>query len=130
MAWFKKAKTEHRQPASPAGETPAAVSSGTTHIGPGLRIRGNIAGKDPIRIEGRLEGDILLESELVILPAAQLQGNLKARQMIVGGTVEGELETTGKLQIQNGAVVSGNIRTAELQIREGAVINGRVSMES
>ena len=131
MAWFKKAKTDRQTPEPrPPQESGTAVSSGTTHLGPGLRIRGNVAGKDPIRIEGRLEGDILLESELVILPAARLQGNLKAPRMTVGGTVEGEIESSGNLHIQGSAVISGNIRTPKLKIGEGAVINGRISMDS
>jgi len=130
MAWFKKSKPDRRPSEAAVPETVAAVSGATTHLGPGLRIRGNIAGKDPIRIEARLEGDILLESELNVLPEAHLQGKIKAARMSVSGTIEGELEAFSNLQILGSAVISGDVRTPELRIHEGAVINGRITMKT
>lgn len=130
MAWFKKSKPDPQPSEITPVETGMSVSRDTTHLGPGLRIRGNIAGKDCIRIESRLEGDILLESELHILPEAHLQGNVKARQVNVAGTVDGELEALENLHLESTALVSGNVLTPELRMHEGAVFNGRITMKS
>jgi len=129
MAWFKKSKNEPQHLEISDPEPVFSGSGGTTHLGPGLRIKGNLAGKDSVRVEARLEGDILLESELSILPEAHLQGTVKAHRMIVAGTVEGELEAFNDLTVQGSAVISGNILTPQLRIREGAVVNGRITMK-
>lgn len=130
MGWFKKASPNKES--TPPTETHAesSISKKSTYLGKNLTIKGSIIGRDDVQVFGRQTGRIQIEGNLDIRESAAIEGNISARSIEVGGTVDGDLVAGSKLQIQRTGKVKGNINTSALTLKEGAVFNGEVNMRN
>lgn len=128
MAWFKKSNGGE-EPIDPVAPPPSS-KNGTTYLGKKLTVSGSITGRDSVQVCGRHEGDIHLEGDLNIRESAVVRGNLRAAEILVGGTAEGDLVAVSKLKIDRTGVVKGTISTPALALQEGAVFNGEIKMRS
>jgi cytoskeletal protein CcmA (bactofilin family) len=105
---------------------PAANS---TVIGQSVTIRGELAGKEDLYIDGVLEGTIALqESRLTVGPNARVMADVDAREVVIFGLVEGNLSASGLIELRASAVVKGDILAARLSIEENACMKGRVDL--
>jgi cytoskeletal protein CcmA (bactofilin family) len=78
-------------------------------------------------IDGRVEGDIdLPENCLTVGTGGHLQGAVRAREIIVYGAVQGNMEATERIQIRRSARVVGDLRTARPVIEEEAYFKGNI----
>ena len=66
------------QPSSPAA---------TTHIAPGAKITGEVNGTSDLVVDGELEGQVRLESNVTIGAEGRVQGDIVARSVRIGGRV-------------------------------------------
>jgi len=125
MGWFGKRETRERpETAAPGGEPLA----GDTLLGRDMTVRGTVSGEDPVRFNGKLEGDFRLGSDLHLLGPSTVKGTVKGRKVTVEGTVEGELTATDRLHVEATARVTGKIATPLLSVKEGAKLEGEVRM--
>jgi cytoskeletal protein CcmA (bactofilin family) len=53
---------------------------------------------------------------------------VKAREVVVIGTLHGNVETRDKIQIRKGATLVGDIRTARIEIEDGAYFKGNIDI--
>ena len=104
------------------------LGNSSNHIGEGTIFRGDIEATGNLRIDGRVEGDIVCKTKLVLGQKSQVLGNVRAESVEVEGTVEGSLEVTGVLALKPSASISGDIRTEKLIIEQGASFNGKCQM--
>jgi cytoskeletal protein CcmA (bactofilin family) len=104
-----------------AGET-------TTLIGPGSTFRGDFTGKGSFIVGGTVIGDCDIDGTVTLSVGGSWQGNLRARDIVLAGTVQGEVTAHGKLEIGPTARVEGTIAGAEIAIAQGAVIEGGMRM--
>jgi cytoskeletal protein CcmA (bactofilin family) len=103
----------------------APSSMDQANIGRGLVIKGEIAGAEPLFIDGCVEGSINLPGNLVTVgPNGQVTANIAARDIVVLGKVCGNLIATNRLDIRAEAVVTGDGIAVRLTIEDGASING------
>ena len=65
---------------------------------------------------------------LVVGEGAVVKANIKAKTVILIGTVHGNIEATSRLEIHGTGKLYGNIRTAKLQIADGVVFEGKCEM--
>ena len=108
----------------PSGEA-AAV------IGKSVQIRGEVKGNEDLLVEGLVEGTIALtESRLTIGTHARVQANLSARDVVVQGTVKGDIEAAGRVELRSGCAMTGDIHAGRLSIEENAVFSGNVELTS
>lgn len=99
-----------------------------TVIGADSTIKGELAIKGTLRIDGFVEGDI--QADWVIVgETGRIRGNVQARTMVVGGRVEGNLEASEIIEMKDKAQVFGEICTAKLTMSEGALFDGQSSMK-
>ena len=106
----------------PVGEA-AAV------IGKSVQIRGEVKGNEDLLVEGLVEGTVALtESRLTIGVHARVQANLSARDVVVLGTVTGDIEATGRVELRAGCLMKGDIHAGRLSIEENAVFSGKVEL--
>ncbi len=108
--------------------TPGPVSAGKTFIGKTVEIKGNVASKEEMEIQGKIEGNIEAERSVHIRQEGQVKGNIKAAEVKVEGKVEGDITTKAKTIITPTGKVQGKIITDKLVIEEGAVFRGTVEM--
>jgi len=100
-------------------------------IGKSVQIRGEVKGNEDLQVEGRVEGTIALtESRLTIGAHAQVQANLSARDVVVLGTLTGDIDAAGRVELRAGCLMKGDIHAARLSIEENAVFSGKVELTS
>ena len=102
-----------------------AQEPGRTLIDPDTLIDGKIQGKDAT-IAGKFKGEIVVSGSLVLLPSANVDANVQADVVEVGGAFSGKI-TSKKLVVLETGKVTGTIDSGQLVVREGAVLNGPVA---
>jgi cytoskeletal protein CcmA (bactofilin family) len=104
----------------------ASRSAGAT-IGKSVVITGQVQGKEDLMLDGRLEGDVNLpENRLTVGPSGHVHGSVKAREIVVFGTVQGNLEASERVEIKKNARVVGDLKAARPVIEDEAYFKGNV----
>jgi len=97
-------------------------------IGVNSVFKGDIETKGTLRVDGTMEGNV--SADWVILgEKASLKGDIKARGIIVGGKVEGNLIAGEIVEIKAKGQISGDVSTNKFTIVEGGIFDGRSSMQ-
>jgi cytoskeletal protein CcmA (bactofilin family) len=99
-----------------------------TIVGNDTRIAGKVSVKGTIRIDGTVEGDVQADW-VVVGETGKILGNTRTRGMVVGGSVEGNIEATETVELREKATMVGEIHAPKLAISEGAVFDGRARMK-
>ena len=99
-------------------------------IGPTLVIIGDLEAGENLLVQGRIEGTITHNAEsLVIGESGTVHANIKARNVIIEGTVDGDIHCSESVSIRETANVKGNIFTPRISITEGAHFKGGIDMD-
>ena len=99
-----------------------------TIIGPQAILKGTIAPKGTIRVDGQIEGGILDAEAVILGDNGIIKGDVSAEVVIVGGKIMGNIVATIRLEILPKANVFGDIRTPSLSISDGSVFEGNCTM--
>lgn len=110
-----------RRPARPA-------STGYSVIDDQLSISGDINTEGTIRVDGRVEGTLHRADTLIIGAGGTVVGNVEAREVIVGGELNGTLTVSGRVEVQASATVQGDIHAAAVMLQEGGTVHGHVAI--
>ena len=98
-------------------------------IGKAVKIKGQIFSKEDLYVDGDVEGTIeLQEHRLTIGPNGKVHANIKAREVVILGNVQGNGEATDKLEIRKDAKVVGDIKAARIVIEDGAYFKGSIDI--
>jgi cytoskeletal protein CcmA (bactofilin family) len=113
----------------PADMRTDTVRGGSAVIGKSVILKGQIYGREDLTIDGEIEGTVeLQEHRLTIGPNGKVVATIKAREVMVLGTVHGNIETREKIDIRKEAKVVGDIRTARIVIEDGAYFKGSIDI--
>ncbi|HRY53670.1 MAG TPA: polymer-forming cytoskeletal protein [Spirochaetia bacterium] len=100
-----------------------------TTLGKETSFAGTLRFKDSLRIKGTFEGEIDAMGRLYIDADAVVSARrIRATNVVVGGTVRGDIEAADRLEMLPSAKVYGNVRTAKLRIADGVVFEGTCEM--
>src|SRR4051812_28262739 len=91
-----------------------------------LVIRGEISTEGTIRVDGRIEGRLHRADTLIIGTNGVVVGDIEAREVIVSGTVEGNIVADRRVELHASASVRGDVRSAAMLLHEGGSMNGHV----
>ena len=95
-------------------------------IGASIVIKGDLTADENVVIAGRVEGSISVEKHSVtVRPGAQLEADVDARLIVVGGQVKGTMSAAESIELQRTAHVQGEIVAAAIRLDDGAVFNGK-----
>jgi cytoskeletal protein CcmA (bactofilin family) len=110
-----------RQPA--AGEI-------TTLLGRGAAFEGKLTFEGTVRIDGRFKGEVFSDDTLVIGEGAQVEAQIDIGEVIIQGTVIGNVTAKRSIEIHAPGRVKGDLHTPTLQIDKGVIFEGRSFMEN
>ncbi len=96
-----------------------------TIISNGVKIEGKITSSGNIRIDGEIQGDIISQSFVTIGEQGQVNGQIDANVITIGGKVSGTVRAKEKLVLDSKGNLKGNIFTKILVIEVGAKFNGK-----
>ena len=106
------------------------LPSSISHLGANLHFKGEISGDEDLRVDGSLEGSIRLEGRnLIIGASAKLTADIVAREVVVYGSIEGNLHVRDRIEIKKDGSVVGDITTARILIEDDAYFKGSIEID-
>jgi cytoskeletal protein CcmA (bactofilin family) len=126
-------KAEPVAPTPVAAIPPAATvaareaTSPGGHLTGGVKIKGEITGREDLLIDGEVHGQVRIsDARVTIGTHGRLTASVEAREIMVRGKVKGDLHARDRIQIGPTGGVTGDVITRFLSIEEGAEIRGNV----
>jgi len=102
---------------------------GQAILGKSVMVKGQIVSREDLTIDGEVEGTVeLQEHRLTIGPNGKVVSTVKAREVVVLGTLHGNVETRDRIHIRKDAKLVGDIRTARIEIEDGAYFKGNIDI--
>ena len=98
-------------------------------VGGGLAFRGELSGEGDFHIAGRFEGDINVTGRVLVGEGAEVDANINARAIVVGGSVRGNLSAATRVEILPTGVLTGTLRTGSFSAADGAAVKGEIWIE-
>jgi cytoskeletal protein CcmA (bactofilin family) len=96
----------------------------------GLQIKGEVTGIEDFQVEGSVEGFINLgHSKVIILAAANVTADVVAREVVIYGSVRGNVRVSDRIEIRKDGSLCGDITTRHLMIEDGAFFKGTIEID-
>jgi cytoskeletal protein CcmA (bactofilin family) len=110
--------------------SPESDSRNTATIGKAVKVVGQIFTKEDLYVDGDVEGTIeSQDNKVTIGPNGRVQASIKARDVIILGQVQGNVETSDKVDIRKDAKLVGDITTSRISIEDGALFKGSIDIK-
>src|ERR1700722_19259459 len=114
---------------NPAKNVTAPVDQAT--IGRTLVIKGEISGSEALYIDGRVEGKILMpESRVTIGRNGKVDAGIQAKEVVVMGKVNGNIDCSDRVDIRSEGAVNGDISTVRISVEDGASLKGGIQVRN
>ncbi len=146
---WKRKEDEYTNPAQPtvSGATSASVanapprpveasraetnrSTEVATIGKSVVVKGELSGSEDLIIDGEVEGSIALRGQtLTVGPNGRVRANIEARNVILHGRVNGDIQATERVELRKSASLSGDISTMRISIEDGAFFKGGIDIQ-
>ena len=108
----------------------ATADRATARLGSSLHVKGEISGNEDLLIDGSVEGLIHLdERKLTVGATAKLTADIIAREVVVYGSVKGNLRAKDRIEIKKDGSVNGDLTTARISIEDGAYFKGSIEID-
>ena len=106
-----------------------ALGEITTLLGRGAAFEGKLTFEGTVRVDGKFKGEVFSDDVLVVGEGAYVEAEIDIGEIIVQGTVVGNIKAKRSIEIHAPGRVKGDIHTPSLQIDKGVVFEGRSFME-
>lgn len=119
------------QPGSKNAEHPVSSSfisrnPGISIISVGMRVVGQVETDGVLKVEGRVEGNIRSEGQVLVAQGGVVEGDIFTHEAIVGGEVKGAVAADKRIEVQSTSVITGDITSPKVAVQEGGEVNGVV----
>ncbi len=114
---------------APRRPAPAPVmreAAGESVIAANLTIEGKIEGSGNVRMAGRFKGDVRIDGNFNIEPGAHLTGQVLAAVVVVGGELQGNIESAKRVDVLEGGVIVGDVKAGSITVAAGSRMRGHV----
>jgi cytoskeletal protein CcmA (bactofilin family) len=98
-----------------------------TMIAENASVTGQLKCDGNVRIEGLVDGTVDCTGHVIIGPRATVRADVRARNVSVQGTVEGNI-LGDRVEILSGGRVLGDVNVIDLLLDEGGLVRGHVIM--
>ena len=101
----------------------------STLIEVGTLIKGEIIFDNELFIMGEVEGDLNSDSDLaklIVSRTGKVQGEIRVPNVVVNGTIVGNVRASEKLEISGTARIFGDLHYSTIEIQGGSLITGRL----
>lgn len=110
------------------------ADEGTSHniasLGSSLFLKGELSGHEDLVIEGEFQGKIdIKDSNLSVGRKGKVKAEIRAKNVTISGSVQGNIYASGKVFISEEAQMKGDISAARISIMDGAQFKGTIKME-
>ncbi|MDB4512040.1 polymer-forming cytoskeletal protein [Arenicella sp.] len=109
-------------------KTSTPVETIDTLIGSGSILQGDLEFVGGLRVDGHVKGHISAQDTnngtLVLSESGMVEGDINVPHVIVNGSVKGNIVSSGQIELQSHARVTGDIHYTSVEMALGAVLNG------
>lgn len=109
-------KKKQRKAEEAKGKVETIIGNGT--------VTGDLFTKGSLRVEGKIKGAIKAEGDLYVGANGVINAEVEARNVVIAGTVNGDVIAAEKLEILKTGKLNGNIKTKTIKIEAGASFVG------
>ncbi|ADU61224.1 MAG: polymer-forming cytoskeletal protein [Pseudodesulfovibrio sp.] len=114
MGLFKKKKSEHTEL--------------NAFLGVGTEYRGKLDFVGTVRIDGRFEGEISTDGDLILGRKATVTGTVRVGRLTSCGRIEGDVTVKEHAVLEKTSVLTGTLNTPVLEVERGAIVEGNIVM--
>ncbi|HBD92869.1 MAG: hypothetical protein A2015_03475 [Spirochaetes bacterium GWF1_31_7] len=93
-------------------------------IGNSTYFSGDIETDGPIRIDGKFKGRIISSGMVYLGRKSLSECKIFARDVIIGGTIKGDIYSENSLKVLKSAEIIGNIYSSTIQMDDGVIFDG------
>ena len=97
-------------------------------LGEGTDFKGILSFEGTVRIDGKLDGEIITKDTLIVGESAVVSAEIKVHTIVISGVVRGNITATGKIEVHRPGKLFGNVKTPSIFIEEGVLFEGNCSM--
>ena len=102
----------------------------TTYVAAATKVTGVITGQGAYVFCGVVEGDCDINGPLTLAEGGRWKGTMKAVDIVVAGTVEGDVVAKQRVEIAGTARITGSLSGHSIAVAEGAIIEGEIKVAS
>lgn len=102
----------------------------TAFLGKGTEFKGVLSFEGTIRVDGKVDGEVVSKDTLIAGDEAFLQGDISVGTIISSGRIAGNINASQKVHILAPGIIEGNIKTPKLIIEDGVTFDGKCEMAS
>jgi cytoskeletal protein CcmA (bactofilin family) len=119
------------QPTEPHSQANRKSTEGNetrmAQFGRSVTVKGEIKGSEDLTIDGQVDGRIDLPDHILTVgPNATICADVKAKGVMVFGTVLGTLTAHDRIEIRKSGSVEGNVSCGRLIVQDGAILSGKI----
>jgi cytoskeletal protein CcmA (bactofilin family) len=118
---------------NPNQSTPRAISIPVEQatIGRSLVIKGEVSGSESLYVDGKIEGTVNLgDSRVTIGRNGSVAANITAREVVILGKVQGNIQCSDRLDIRSEGALTGDVITQRISVEDGAILKGSVQVRA
>jgi cytoskeletal protein CcmA (bactofilin family) len=106
-----------------------ALGEINTLLGKGTTFEGKLTFEGTVRVDGKLKGEVFSDDVLIIGDGAYVEAEIDIGEVIIQGTVVGNVRAKRSIEIHAPGKMKGDLHTPSLQIDKGVIFEGRSFME-
>jgi cytoskeletal protein CcmA (bactofilin family) len=100
-------------------------------IGRSVVIKGEVSGAESLYVDGRIEGTVnFADSRVTIGRSGVIVAYINAKEVVIMGTVTGNIHCTDRLDIRSEGSLTGDVVTPRICVEDGAVLKGGVEVRA
>jgi cytoskeletal protein CcmA (bactofilin family) len=109
----------------------AAPTMEQATIGKTLVIKGEVSGSEALFVDGRIEGSVSFpDSRVTIGRNGAVAASVHAKELVIMGKVEGNVECSDRLDIRAEGSLTGDVITQRISVEEGAIMKGGIEVRT
>ena len=101
-----------------------------TLIGKAATLNGDLVFSGGLHLDGRINGNVSSSADdggaLSVSESGFIEGNVEVTNIVMNGTVNGDMHAGERLQLGGKARVNGNVHYGVIEMAPGAVITGKL----
>lgn len=101
-----------------------------TLIGSGTVLQGDLEFTGGLRVDGHIKGHVSAQDSnkgtLVLSESGVIEGDVSVPHVIINGTVNGNISSSGHVELQSNAKITGDIHYKAVEMELGAMLNGNL----
>ncbi len=101
----------------------------STVLGRSVVLHGEITANEDLLIEGQCDGTINVQEHcLTVGPEGRVKAQIHARQVVIHGSIEGNISAREKIEIRKTGSVLGDLTAPGIAIDDGAYVKGSIEI--